>query len=191
MAEACWQKQYCDWKIGAVNLKPGDLVLVKTDAFKGKRKIKDRWEEDTCKVVHQTMTDVPSYGVMDQCGRSHILNQNWLLLVMSEVGIPLCIGICHAQDRCTSPTPCKPTSKGSEDTMMPHKCSGSVVTQCPASQTSLGWINRKLWLLPWTSATASTEDRWRPQVMWCDCRCQKEHMHLAKGMTSLSVDASG
>ena len=48
-------------RIGTVNLKPGDLVLVKADAFKGKRKIKDRWEEDTCEVVHQIMTDVLSY----------------------------------------------------------------------------------------------------------------------------------
>ena len=39
MAEACQQKWYYDQKIGAVNLKPGDLVLVKADAFKGKRKI--------------------------------------------------------------------------------------------------------------------------------------------------------
>ena len=46
MAEECQQNQYYDRKIGAVNLKPGDLVLVKADAFKGKRKIKDRWEED-------------------------------------------------------------------------------------------------------------------------------------------------
>ena len=41
-AEECQQKWYCDRKIGAVNLKPGDLVLVKADAWKGKRKIKDR-----------------------------------------------------------------------------------------------------------------------------------------------------
>ena len=47
MVEACQQKWYYDRKIGAVNLKPGDLVLVKADAFKGKRKIKDRLEEDT------------------------------------------------------------------------------------------------------------------------------------------------
>ena len=47
MAEACQQKRYYDRKIGAVNLKPGDLVLVKADASKGKRKIKDRWEKDT------------------------------------------------------------------------------------------------------------------------------------------------
>ena len=74
MAEAHQQKWYYDQKIGIVNLKPGDLVIVKADAFKGKRKIKDRWEEDTCKVVHQIMTDVPSYKVMDQCGRSCILH---------------------------------------------------------------------------------------------------------------------
>ena len=50
-----------------MKLKPGDLVLVKADAFKGKRKIKDRWKEDTCEVVHQIITDVPSYKVTNQC----------------------------------------------------------------------------------------------------------------------------
>ena len=39
--EACQQKQYYDRKIGTVNLKPGDLILVKAEACKGKRKIKD------------------------------------------------------------------------------------------------------------------------------------------------------
>ena len=43
-AEVHQQKQYYDRKIGPVNLKPGDLVLVNVDAWKGKRKIKDRWE---------------------------------------------------------------------------------------------------------------------------------------------------
>ena len=56
-AEACQQKWYYDRKIGIVNLKPGDLVLVKVDAWKGKRKIKDRWEEETWKVVHQIAAD--------------------------------------------------------------------------------------------------------------------------------------
>ena len=46
-AEACQQKQYYNRKIGTVNLKPGNLVLVKADAWKGKRKIKDRWDEET------------------------------------------------------------------------------------------------------------------------------------------------
>ena len=74
MAEVCQQKWYYDQKIGAVNLKPGDLVLVKVDAFKGKRKIKDRWKEDTCEVVHQIVTDVPFYEVTDQCRRSCLLH---------------------------------------------------------------------------------------------------------------------
>ena len=59
--EAQRQKQYYDWKIGAMDLKPVDLVLVKADAFKGKRKIRDRWEDEACQVVCQIVTDVPSY----------------------------------------------------------------------------------------------------------------------------------
>ena len=50
-AEAHREKRYYDRKIGPVNLKPGDLVLVKVDAWKGKRKIKDRWEEETWEVI--------------------------------------------------------------------------------------------------------------------------------------------
>ena len=48
--EACRQKQYYDRKVGTVNLKPGNLILVKADAWKGKRKIKDRWDEETWEV---------------------------------------------------------------------------------------------------------------------------------------------
>ena len=43
MVEAQQQKWYYNRKIGATDLKPGNLVLVKADAFQGKRKIKDRW----------------------------------------------------------------------------------------------------------------------------------------------------
>ena len=190
-AEAHQQKWYYDHKIGAVNLKPGNLVLVKANAFKGKRKIRDRWEEETCKFVCQIMRDVPSHEVMEQCRWSCILHWNWLLLVASEVGICLCIGICHALDRCTSTTPCKPTSKGSEDVMTPQESSGQAVTQHLASKTSLGGINRKLWLLSWMSTGASTEDGWRHQVTCSRCRHRKEHIHLAEGMTSLPIDAIG
>ena len=34
---------------------------MKVDAWKGKRKIKDRWEEENWEVVCQIMADVPSY----------------------------------------------------------------------------------------------------------------------------------
>ena len=69
-AEACQQIWYYNRKIGAVNLKPGYLILVKADAFKGKRKIEDRWEEEIWEVVCQITTDVPSYKVMNKHGRS-------------------------------------------------------------------------------------------------------------------------
>ena len=36
--------------MATMNLKPGDLVLVKVDAWKGKRKIKDWWDEETWEV---------------------------------------------------------------------------------------------------------------------------------------------
>ena len=128
-AEACRPKWYYKKKIGAVNLKPGNLVLVKVDAFKGKRKIQDRWEDGTWEVVHQIARDIPSYEVTNQHRKSCILHQNWLLLVASEVCIPLCIGVCHAWDRCTSPTPCKPTSKRGETKMTLQKNDGSAVTK--------------------------------------------------------------
>ena len=128
-AEACQQKWYYDRKIGTVNLKPGDLVLVKADAWKGKRKIKDRWDEETWEVSWQIMADMPSYEVMNQHGWSRVLHQNWLLLiVMSEVGVPLCMGNHHTWDRCTSPTPCKTTSSGGDEKLMPQGQDGKAVT---------------------------------------------------------------
>ena len=73
MAEAQWQKWYYNQKIGAVDLKPGDVVLVKANTFQGKRMIKDRWEDKPHELVHQIVTDAPSDEVMDQCGQSCIL----------------------------------------------------------------------------------------------------------------------
>ena len=79
--EASWQKWYYDRKIGTVNLKLDNLVLVKADSWKGKRKIKDRWQEETWEVVHQIAADIPSYEVMNQCGWSWVLHWNQLFLI--------------------------------------------------------------------------------------------------------------
>ena len=37
------------------------------DAWKGKRKIKDRWDEETWEVSCQITADMPSYEVTNQC----------------------------------------------------------------------------------------------------------------------------
>ena len=181
-AEAQWQKQYYDWKIGAMELKPGDLVIVKADAFKGKRKIEDRWEDEACEVVHQIMTDVPSYKVMDQCRQSHILHWNCLLLITSETGVPFGVGVHHAWDWCTSSTPVKPIPKGNECKNTPQVDSGLAVTQWQTSKTSLEWINGKLQLLLWMSTGVSTDDGWRLRVMCCGSGCLQDRGHLTEGV---------
>ena len=127
------QKWYYNWKIGAIGLKPGDLVLDKADTFQGKRKIKDSWEDKPHKVVHQIMTDIPSYEMKDQHGHSHILHFNLLLLIASEADVPLCVGICQVWDGCTSPTPVKPTPGGSDSKTTPQQKDGLAITQCQAS----------------------------------------------------------
>ena len=70
---------------------------------------------------------------------------------------------------------------GGDSETMPQKDSGLVITQHQARNTSLGWINRKLWLLLWTSTRASTEDRWRLQVMCSGHGYLQDCMHLAEG----------
>ena len=42
--EVARQCHYYDRKAGAVALQPGDVVMVHTDSFVGKRKVKDHWE---------------------------------------------------------------------------------------------------------------------------------------------------
>ena len=119
LAEAQQQKWYYDWKIGAIDLKPGNLVLVKANAFQGKGKIKNRWEDKPHEVVHKMVTDVPSYEVTDQHRQSCILHCNRLLLVASEAGVPLCMSVCQVWDRGTSSTPVKPTPRGSDSETTP------------------------------------------------------------------------
>ena len=115
-------------KIGAVNLKPCDPVLVKADVWNGKRKIKVRWEEETWEVVHQIMADISSYEVLNQHGWSRVFHQNQFLVIASEIGIPLCMGSHHTQDRCTRPTPCKTTSDRGDEKRTPQEKIGKVVT---------------------------------------------------------------
>ena len=61
MSEAERQKQYYDRKANAISQEPGDLVLAKADAYKGKRKVKDWWKEEPYEVEHQVAEGIPSY----------------------------------------------------------------------------------------------------------------------------------
>ena len=87
--EAAKQCCYYDRKAGAVALQPGDIVMVRTDGFVGKRKVKGQWE-DRGFVVESQLEDWPVYKVKcptsdaRQKPKYQILHQNHLLLVTNE-----------------------------------------------------------------------------------------------------------
>ena len=87
--EAARQRRYYDHKAGAVALQPGDVVMVCTDGFVGKRKVKDRWE-DWGFIVESQLEDWPVYKVrcltsdVKQKPKYHVLHRNCLLLVTNE-----------------------------------------------------------------------------------------------------------
>ena len=59
--EAAKQRRYYDRKAGAVALQPGD-VMVHTDGFVGKRKVKDQWEDGGF-IIESQLEDWPIYKV--------------------------------------------------------------------------------------------------------------------------------
>ena len=85
--KAARQQCYYDHKAGA--LQPGDVVMVCTDGFVGKRKVKDRWEDGGF-IVESQLEDWPVYKVRcltsdaKQKPKYQILHRNHLLLVTNE-----------------------------------------------------------------------------------------------------------
>ena len=60
--EAARQQCHYNHRAGAVTLQPGDVVMVRTNRFVGKRKVKDRWEEGGYVIVNQ-LEDWPVYKI--------------------------------------------------------------------------------------------------------------------------------
>ena len=87
--EAAKQWCYYDCKTGAVALQPGDVVMVCTDGFVGKRRVKDWWK-DRGFIVESQLEDWPVYKVrcltsgVKQKRKYQILHRNCLLLVTNE-----------------------------------------------------------------------------------------------------------
>ena len=87
--EAAKQWHYYDRKAGAVALQPGDVIMVCTDGFVGKQKVKDRWEDGGF-IVKSQLEDWPVYKVRclttdaKQKPKYQILHRNCLLLVTNE-----------------------------------------------------------------------------------------------------------
>ena len=64
LKEALWQKRLYDHKVGAVELRSGDCVLVKLDPFRSQRqKLKNRRGSDLHTVQTHVVDGVPTYVV--------------------------------------------------------------------------------------------------------------------------------
>ena len=75
-SEADQQKWYYDRATSTMQLMPGDIVLMKLDAFQGKRKVMDWWSKAEYVVVCQVTNDIPTYKVQDNGGNVKIIHCN-------------------------------------------------------------------------------------------------------------------
>ena len=84
--EADRHKRIYDRKCRAVQLHPGDLVLVKVVAFKGRHKIQNRWESGEYVVLQQPDPIIPVYVVKPaEGGKQRVLHRNLLLPIGARV----------------------------------------------------------------------------------------------------------
>ena len=65
-------------------LKPGDIVLLKTDIYMGRRKTKNKWSYEHYTVLHQLGPDILTYEIQAEGGSTHIVHQNQLFLLLPK-----------------------------------------------------------------------------------------------------------
>ena len=162
--EVVRQCRYYDRKAGAVALQPGDIVMVCTNGFVGKRKVKDRWEDGGF-TVKSRLEDWPVYKV--KCPTSDarqkpkywILPRNRLLFVTDEdaSSIP-----GQVQAKVTPIVLNAIPEAFSAGTSSLEKLLPSLLTRQGGDMTSQVWLNGKFHTKSWTQmvpeATQSPPD---------------------------------
>ena len=162
--EVARQCRYYDRKAGAVALQPGDIVMVCTDGFVDKQKVKNQWEDGGF-IVESQLEDWPVYKV--KCLTSdtrqkpiyQILHRSHLLLVTNEdaSSIP-----GQAQAKVISIVSNATPEAFSVGTNSLEKLLPSLVTRQGGDLTSRVWLNGKFRTKPWTQtvpkATQSPPD---------------------------------
>ena len=89
--EANRQKRLYDRRVRAVDLHPGDRVLVHLDAFRGQhRKLKNQWGDYIHTVIDRKADGIPMYEVKNECtGKKKVLHRAQLLLWLANYGKPV------------------------------------------------------------------------------------------------------
>ena len=162
--EAVRQQCYYNRNARAVALQPGDVVMVHTDRFVGKHKVKDQWHEGGYVIVKQ-LDDWPVYKVKcPRTGNQHkhtyqMLHRNRLMLVPSEdntphdamhlqtaVAIILNVNIGAFLANMDSP------HAESEQVLL------SLLTRQNGEQTPHVWLNGEFCTKPWTQIESSSTE---------------------------------
>ena len=162
--EVARQCRYYDRKAGTVALQPGDVVMVRTNGFVGKWKVKDQWEDGGF-IVESQLEDWPVYKVKcptsdaKQKPKYWVLHRNRLLLVTDEdaSSIP-----GQAQAKVTPIVSNSTPEAFSAGTSSLEKLLPSLVTRQGGDLTSRVWLNGEFCTKPWTQmvleATQSPPD---------------------------------
>ena len=151
--EAARQRHYYDCRAGAVALQPGDVVMVRTDGFVGKRKVKDRWEDGGFVIEYQ-LEDWPVYKVRSgakQKPKYRILHRNCLLLVTNEDDSVVPGQSAQAK---ASPVVSNATLEAAGEDEGPSGPLPSLLTRQEGDTTSRVWLNGEFHTKPWTQLTS-------------------------------------
>ena len=147
--EAKKQKRYYDRATSTAQLVPGDIVLMKNDAFQGKRKVKDQWSETEYVVVRQVIDGVLAYEMKDEAGSVKTVHHNQLFLVATpkEAITPLGAGASISKEDIVWSSQVEHTFLQVESDL-PEGSMDGADTLSPASRVPLRWVGGVLRLLP-------------------------------------------
>ena len=142
------QKCYYDKATSLVVLVLGDMVLLKSDACVGKRKINDWWEDKPYTVVQHIAPGALVYEIKDDSGKTQIIQCNRLLFIASEQGNVI---LCPARGDETLDQTQSVLAKSIPEGVMKELKKACTCeegqTQASAQIDPLGWKMGKLWLL--------------------------------------------
>ena len=130
-----------------MQLVPGDIALMKNDAYQGKRKVKDQWSDTEYVVVRQVTDGVPAYEVKDEAGSIKTVHHNWLFLVAAPKEAITPLGAGTGEENVVQSTRVEHTLLGVENNL-PEGSVDRTDTLSPSSRVPLGWVGGVLWPLP-------------------------------------------
>ena len=98
--EAQKQKRLYNCKVGAIELRPGDHILVHLDAFRGQsRKLKNWWGDDIHMTVTRMADRIPAYIVKNnRTGKKNVVHWDQLLLWLANYGEPVRCNLIDISD---------------------------------------------------------------------------------------------